>query len=122
MRGADTRSRKHRSPDVVTTSVEIKVNSGEPGQALRASDLFTNDDRRPDGVDEPMELGPEVALVLDAEALPGDAERLAGTGTAPPPIVVGKPGEPPGKSPPADAGEEMTGVESSEVHRSNIDN
>jgi hypothetical protein len=63
-----------------------------------------------------------VALVLDASALPGRAEWLAGTACGPDWPIIRPSGEAQGVAPDPDAGEEVALGESGKVGWSNIDN
>jgi hypothetical protein len=59
-------------------------------------------------LDEPVELGPEVAMIGGAFALARTRERLAGTTSRPNRSVVRPAGEAQGIAPASNAGEEMT--------------
>lgn len=79
----------------------------EPTVAKRARNLFSHDDRGPNGTDEAEKVGPQMPWVIDTAALARVAERLARTGPGPQGAVVGPAGETGGEGPTPNAGEEM---------------
>jgi hypothetical protein len=83
VRGADARSAQIRRPDGVTLSFQVIVYKVKPGKGKRARNLLSSKNWRAALADEAEELGPEVALVVEAFASPGDAEPLAGTASGP---------------------------------------
>jgi hypothetical protein len=122
VRGADARSAQICRPNGVARCFHVRLYSVEPSEAVLARNLFSKDDWRAALADEPMELGPEVALVGKSCSLSGGAEWLAGTGAGPDGPVVGPPGEPEGVGPDADPGEKMALGVALEVDGLNIDN
>jgi hypothetical protein len=122
VRSVDGASRNIDPPAGVTFSFQISPDSVEPTIASRSRNLFSHDDRGPDGADELKEVGPQVPWIVGPEAFAGDAERLARAGARPDRPVVWPPGEPEGEGPSSDAGEEMALGEGSKFVRSNIDN
>ena len=105
VRRPDARSAQIRSPDGVALSFQVSANNVEPREASPARNLFAKDDWRAALADEAEPLGPEVALVAEAEAGTGAGEGLAGTASGPYGAVVGPPGEAKGVGPGAEAGE-----------------
>ena len=122
MRGADARSAQIDSPNGVARCFQVSVYSVEPAEAVLARNLLSKDNWRAALCDEPVELGPEVALVFDAFALTGGAERLAGAASGPDGPVVGPSGEAEGVAPDADAGEEVALGVTAQVCRSHVPN
>lgn len=121
MRGADARSAEIDRPDGVTRSFHVSAYSVEPREAVLARNLFAKDDARLTLADEPMELGPEVALVCEALALARCGEGLAGAGTCPNRSIVGPSCEPECIGPAANSREEMALHVASEIVGSHID-
>jgi hypothetical protein len=91
MRGADARSAQICRPDGVARCFHVRLYSVEPSEAVLARNLLSKDDWRAALGDEPMELGPEVTLVVEPLALARGAERLAGAGAGPDGAIVGPP-------------------------------
>lgn len=120
VRRADARSRHNGRPDGVTATFQVSVNSVEPRESSRATNLLANDDRRAALSDEPEPRRPQVAIIRCAAALPGDAERLAGTASGPNRLIVGPSGEAQRVAPSSDAGEEVRLLVSVEVFRLKI--
>jgi hypothetical protein len=82
--------------------------------------LLANDDRRPEGCDQAVHLGPEVPFICGPCSLAGDRERLAGAGASPEGSVVGPASKSSCMAPAADPGEEVDLGESGEVFRPDI--
>jgi hypothetical protein len=94
VRGADPRSRQNRHPDGVACSFQVRTNSVEPRVSKRRRNLLAKEPFRSAGHDEPEEIRPEVALVVEAALLARVGEGLAGAGACP-------------VAPAGDAGEEV---------------
>jgi len=122
VRRTEAASRQISRPCGVARSFQVSEYSVEPVEAVLARNLLSKDDWRAALCDEPMEVRPEVPLVVEPLALARRAERLAGAGAGPDRAVVGPSGEAEGVAPDADPCEEMALSESVEVIRSNIDN
>ena len=105
VRRPDARSAQICRPDGVALSFQVSANNVEPREASPARNLFAKDDWRAALADEAEPLGPEVALVVEAEAGTGAGEGLAGARAGPDGAVVGPPGEAKGVGPGAEAGE-----------------
>jgi hypothetical protein len=84
--------------------------------------LFSKDDWRAALADEAVELRPEVPVVVEALALSGCTERLAGAGAGPDRSIVGPSGETEGVGPDADACEEVALGVTVEVRSSHVAN
>ena len=122
MRGADARSAQIDSPNGVPRCFQVNVYSVEPAEAVLARNLLSKDNWRAALVDEHVENGPEVALVVKAFALAGGAEGLAGAASGPDGPVVGPSGEAEGVAPDADTGEEVALGVAAQVCRSHVPN
>jgi hypothetical protein len=83
VRGADARSAQICRPNGVARCFHVSAYSVEPAKAILACNLLSKDNWRAALCDEPVELGPEVALVFDALALSGGAEGLTRTASGP---------------------------------------
>jgi len=118
----DGTSRYNNRPAGVADAFQIKTHSVEPILANRSRNLFSHDDRGPDGTDETEEDGPEVALVRRALLLTGGAEGLAGSASSPQGALVGPSGKTGGKAPAADTGEKVALCETAQVRRSHVEN
>lgn len=114
VRSPDARSAQIRSPDGVALSFQVSANNVEPRKAIPARNLLSKHDWRAALADETEPLGPEVAGVVEAEALAGAGEGLAGAGAGPDGAIVRPPGKPKSVGPGPDAGE---GVELGSVHK-----
>jgi len=79
VRRADARSAQICRPNGVARCFHVSAYSVEPPEAVLARNLLSKDDWRAALCDEPMEDGPEVALVFEALALASGTEWLAGT-------------------------------------------
>jgi hypothetical protein len=119
VRGAEARSAQICRPNGVARCFQVSVYSVEPAEAVLARNLFSKDDWRAALCDEPVELGPEMALVLDALALACGTERLAGAGAGPDRSVVSPSGEAEGVGPDADACEEVALCEIAQIRSLN---
>jgi hypothetical protein len=122
MRGADARSAQICRPNGVARCFHVRLYSVEPAEAVLACNLLSKDNWRMALADEPMKLGPEVALVGKSGSLSGGAEWLAGTGASPDGSVVRPSGETEGVGPDADPGEEVALGVALEVARSHVPN
>lgn len=120
VRSPDARSAQIRSPDGVALSFQVSANNVEPREASPARNLLSKDDCRAALADEAEPLGPEVALVVEAEALTGAGEGLAGTASGPDGPVVRPPSKAESVGPGPDAGEgvELHGIR--EVRRCDV--
>jgi hypothetical protein len=92
----------------------------DPRICVFARNLLSKDDCRLALADEPMEVRPEVPLVIKPSSRACRAERLARTGTSPNRSIIGPAGAAKGVGPNADAGEEMALGVGLEVIRMNI--
>jgi hypothetical protein len=122
VRGADARSAHICRPDGVARCFHVRLYSVEPLEAVLARNLLSKDDWRAALCDEAVELRPEMALVVEAFALSGGAERLAGARSGPDGPVVGPSGETEGVGPDADACEEVALGVTVEVRSSHVAN
>jgi hypothetical protein len=77
VRGADRESRNIDRPPGVASCFQISSNSVEPSVPSLARNLFSQDDRGSAGGDEAVEVGPEVAGVVNSGSFARDRERLA---------------------------------------------
>jgi len=118
VRRADARGLDRLAPHGVAQGFQITSHSGEP--CSRSRNLLSKDDWRASLRDEAAELGPEVALVVEAALLTGNTERLAGTRAGPDGLIVRPSGKSKGVGPAADAGEEVALSESSKVCRRDV--
>jgi hypothetical protein len=82
--------------------------------------LLANDDRRPEGCDQAVHLGPEVPFICGPCSLAGDRERLAGAGASPEGSVVGPASKSSCMAPPAETREEVNLGKPSEIFGSDI--
>jgi hypothetical protein len=62
--GVHRASRYIDAPAGVTFSLQISAHSVEPTIARRSRNLFSHDDRGPDGTDEAMEVRPQVPWIV----------------------------------------------------------
>jgi len=88
MRGVDRESWEIDSPAGVVFSFQISANSVEPTIPSRSRNLFSHDDRGPDGGDEAMKVGPEVPGVCGSGTFTCNAKWLARTASRPDGAVV----------------------------------
>ncbi len=96
VRGVHGASRDIDRPAGVVFSLQISAHSVEPTIARRSANLFSHDDRGPDGADKAKEVGPQMPRIVDTASFAGRAERLARAGAGPERPVVGPAGEPGG--------------------------
>jgi hypothetical protein len=122
VRGADARSAQICRPDGVARCFHVRLYSVEPAEAVLARNLLSKDDCRTALADEPVELGPEVALIGKSGSFSGGAEGLTRAGASPDGPVVGPSCETEGIGPDADPGEEVALREFAKIVGSNIDN
>jgi hypothetical protein len=122
VRRADARSAQISSPDGVARCFQVSAYNVEPAEAVLARNLLSKDDWRTALGDEPVKLGPEVALVGKSGSLSGGAEGLTRAGASPDGSVVGPSCETEGVGPDADPGEEVALREFAKIVGSNIDN
>jgi hypothetical protein len=76
VRSTEARSAGIDRPDGVTLSFHVSRNSVEPSKSAFRRNLFAKDRERPALADEPEELGPQVALVIEASFFARRTERL----------------------------------------------
>jgi hypothetical protein len=107
VRSADARSAGIDRPDGVTRTFQVSRYKVEPREARLACNLFPKADVRAALADEPKEIGPEVARVIERESESGVTEGSTGTTARPDRSVVRPSGLPKGVGPDPDAGEEM---------------
>ena len=118
----DGTSRNNDRPAGVTDAFQVSRHSVEPILANRCRNLFSHDDRGPDGTDEAEEDGPEVPFVRRALLLTSGAKGLAGGASGPQGPLVGPSGKTGGKAPAADTGEEVALCETAQVRRIHVKN
>jgi hypothetical protein len=107
-------------PEGVTRCFQVSRYKVEPSKAVLRCNLLAKDDWRIRLLDEPMEGGPQVPLVIKPAAFACRAERLAWAGSGPDRFVVGPSGLSEGERPDADAGEPMALNKSGKVVWSDI--
>lgn len=112
VRRAEARSAGIRRPDGVARSFQVSVYKVEPSEAVLARNLLAKDDVRAALLDEMMERGPKVPLVIEPAAFACRAERLAGAGAGPDRAVVSPSSKAQGVRPDSNASE---GVELGEA-------
>jgi hypothetical protein len=122
VRGVDRESRNIDRPPGVASSFQISANSIEPPVPSLSRNLLSHDDRWSVGGNETVEVGPEVAGVVNSGSFACDRERLTGARARPQRPVVWPPGKTEGVGPPADTGEEVALGVSPKFIRGNIDN
>jgi hypothetical protein len=122
VRRADARSAQIGGPELIGQCFHVSAYSGEPYTAKFARNLLSKDDCRLAPADEIPEERPEMALVSFTHSISSAAKRLTRAGAGPDGFIVWPSGEAQGVGPTADAGEEVTLVESFEVVWSNICN
>ena len=93
VRRTDARSAQIGRPNGVSRCFHVSAYSVEPAEAVLTRNLFSKDDWRSALCDEPVKLGPEVTLVLDALALARCGEGLAGAGAGPDGAIIRPPGK-----------------------------
>jgi len=107
VRGTDARRRERDSPEGITQGFQVSLYKVEPRLCVLACNLLSKDDCRLALADEPMEVRPQVPLVIKPSARACRAERLARTGTSPNRSIIWPAGAPKGVGPNADTGKEM---------------
>ena len=93
VRGVDRESRNICRPAGVAICFQINSNSIEPSVPSLARNLLSHDDRGSAGGNEAVEVGPEVAGVVNSGAFACDRERLAGAAPRPHRPVIWPPRE-----------------------------
>jgi hypothetical protein len=83
VRSACPRSAGIKRPSGVARGFKVSRYSVEPPKSLGTGYLLAKDNVRATLADEAEELGPEVALVIDAFPFARDRERLAGARAGP---------------------------------------
>ena len=86
-------SRDINRPSGIATAFQVRSNSVEPIAPSLSRNLFSHDDRRPSGTDEPMKVRPQMPWIIGSGAFSRDAERLARTGASPEDFIVWPPGK-----------------------------
>jgi hypothetical protein len=119
---ADARSAEIDRPCGVALTFQISAYTVEPGETCPACHLLANDDRRPEGCDQAVHLGPEVPFICGSSLLASSAEGLAWAGSSPQGFVVWPVGEACGVTPPSNTGEEVDLSVSFEVVGLHINN
>jgi hypothetical protein len=122
VRGADARSAQICRPKGVARCFHVRLYSVEPAEAVLTRNLLSKDDWRTALADEPVELGPEVALIGKSCPFSGGAEGLAGARAGPDGAVVGPSCKTEGVGPDTDTGEEVALRVTLEVARSHVPN
>jgi hypothetical protein len=88
VRRAEARSAGIDRPDGVVRSFQVSVYKVEPTEAVLACNLLAKDDVRAALLDEMMERGPKVPLVIEPAAFACRAERLARAASGPDRAIV----------------------------------
>jgi hypothetical protein len=117
---ADARSAQIRRRDGVVLTFHVSRNTVEPSKSVRARNLFSKDNDRAALCDELEPRWPKIAGIVGTSCCPDGAEGLTGTAARPDRPRRGPAGEPERIRPSANAGEEMTLLESVEVISGNI--
>jgi len=120
VRSTDARSRERRCPEGVTHGFQVSLYKVDPRVSVLACNLLSKDDWRAALLDEPMEVWPEVPLVIKPSSRACLGERLARTGTGPNRSIIWPAGAAKSVGPHPDAGEEMALGVGLEVVWSNI--
>ena len=120
VRSTEARRRERDSPEGIVHGFHVSLYKVEPRLCILACNLFSKDDWRLALADEPIEVRPEVPLVIKPISLACRGERLARTGTGPNRSIVWPAGAAKGVGPNADAGEEVALGVRLEVIRVNI--
>jgi hypothetical protein len=79
VRSADARSRDRDGCEGVAQGFHVRLNKVAPGIGSLCRNLLSKHRCRSALAGEPVELGPEVPVVVSAALLSGRAEGLAGT-------------------------------------------
>lgn len=120
MRRVDGASRNIDRPAGVAFSLQISGNSVEPTVASRSCNLFTHDDRGPDGSDEAKEVGPQMPWIVLPKSFSCDRERLARAGAGPERRVVRPSGHTRGDGPKPSSSKEVSLSKSRNVFWINV--
>jgi hypothetical protein len=107
VRRPDARSAGINRPDGVTRSFQVSRYKVEPEESSFARNLLPKADVRATLADEPKELRPEMARIVEAFTRARVRERLAGTGAGPDGTIVGPSSGSKCGRPDTDAGEEV---------------
>lgn len=83
VRSTDARRRERNSPEGIRQGFHVSLYKVEPRLCVLACNLLSKDDCRLALADEPMEVWPQVPLVIKPSSRACRAERLARTGTGP---------------------------------------
>jgi hypothetical protein len=119
---AEARSAQIERRDGVTLAFHVSTNKVEPSKSVLACNLLAKDCARALLSDEPEEVRPEMALIIETATAPGCAEGLAGAGACPDRALVCPPCAPESVAPDPDTSEEVALGESGKVASANIDN
>jgi hypothetical protein len=92
VRSTDPRSRERDNPKGVVHCFQISLYKVVPCPCSFASNLLSKDCCRSALLDEPLERGPQVPLVIKPSAFACRAERLARAGSSPDRFIVGPSG------------------------------
>ena len=122
IRRTDARSRERNRPDGVIQGFQVSLYKVDPRICVFARNLLSKEDCRAALADEFVPDGPQMALVVEAFAFTGGAERLARAGSSPNRSGVVPSGTSECVTPTPDAGEEVALRVSSQVVGSNVDN
>jgi hypothetical protein len=122
VRRTDARRRERDRPDGITQGFQVNLYKVEPRLCSLACNLLSNDDCRLALLDEPMEVWPEVPLVIKPSARACHAERLAGATSCPDRPTIRPSGAAQSQRPDSDPGEKVTLRESLQVVRCDIFN
>jgi len=115
VRRTDARSRERNRPKGVTQGFQVSLYKVDPRLCVLARNLFSKDDCRAALLDEPVEVGPKVPLVIKPSSFACRAERLARTRSCPDGVAVWHSGAAQGVAPDADSSEEVALTVSSKV-------
>lgn len=107
VRRADARRRKRDRPKGVTHGFHVSAYKVDPRVCVLARNLLSKDCWRIALRDEAGELGPEMALVVEACAFACGAEGLTGAGAGPDRSIIRPSSTSKCEGPDADAGEEV---------------
>jgi len=107
VRSTDARRRERDSPEGIIHVFQVSLYKVEPRVCVLACNLLSKDDCRLALADEPMEMRPQVPLVIKPSSRACRAERLARTGTGPNRSIIWPAGAAKGVGPNADTGEEV---------------
>jgi len=107
VRSTDARSRERDGPEGVSHGFQVSLYKVDPRVCVFARNLLSKDDWRLVLADEPMEVRPEVPLVIKPSSRACLGERLARTGTGPNRSIIWPAGAAKSVGPHPDAGEEV---------------